>query len=47
MVLENEIQSLPKTLTEFMLWEPNDGFNGVARAIRMERWGIDKIYRYE
>jgi len=33
MVLSNEIQSVPKTLAEFLIWEPNDGFNGVARAI--------------
>jgi hypothetical protein len=33
MVVENNIQALPKTLAEFMLWKPNDGFNGVARAI--------------
>jgi len=26
MVLSNEIQSVPKTLAEFMIWEPNDGF---------------------
>ena len=33
MVLENETQILPKTLIEFLNWEPNDCFNGVARAI--------------
>lgn len=26
MVLSNEIQSVPKTLAEFLNWEPNDGF---------------------
>ena len=26
MVLSNEIQSVPKTLAEFLNWEPNDGY---------------------
>ena len=33
MVLTQEISALPKTLAEFMLWEPEDGYNGVAHAI--------------
>ena len=28
MVLTQEISTLPKTLAAFMLWEPEDGFNG-------------------
>jgi hypothetical protein len=47
MVLENETQILPKTLIEFLNWEPNDCFNGVARAIWVEcRWA-NKIWGYE
>jgi hypothetical protein len=33
MVKENKTSALPRTLAEFQDWEPNDGFNGVARAI--------------
>ena len=36
MVKDKEIVSLPRTLKEFKNWESNDGYNGVARAIRME-----------
>jgi hypothetical protein len=35
MVISENINQLPRTLDEFIQWEPQDGFNGVARAIRM------------
>lgn len=35
------VNLLPRTLEEFLVWEPNDGFNGADRAVRMERLGTD------
>ena len=32
MALTQEISTLPKTLAAFMLWEPEDGYNGAAAA---------------
>lgn len=29
---QNRVQ-LPRTLAEFLEWEPNDGYNGAARAV--------------
>ena len=47
MIADVQIVALPTTLAEFELWEPNDGYNGAARAVRMERWRINKIYKHE
>ena len=33
MIVTSAIASIPRTLEEFLLWEPNDGFNGAARAV--------------
>ena len=34
MVVETEKIAIPKTLAEFMIWDqPEDGFNGAARAV--------------
>jgi hypothetical protein len=34
MIVEKEKASIPRTLAEFLIWEqPEDGFNGAARAI--------------
>lgn len=42
MVAKNEILELPKTLAEFMLWEPEDGFKYGWNDGR-----ADKIYSNE
>lgn len=42
-----ELKQLPRTFEEFLVWEPNDGFNGVARAVRMEPRRAYQIYRNE
>ena len=36
--------NIPRSLEEFMNWETTDGFNGAARAVRVERWRINSIY---
>lgn len=36
MIQAKDTVTLPKTLEEFKAWEPEDGFNGGARAVRME-----------
>ncbi|WP_435353304.1 Uma2 family endonuclease [Emticicia sp. SJ17W-69] len=49
MVLENEIQSLPKTLAEFMLWEPNDGFKyewNDGELIKFDGMNKKQVYIY-
>ena len=46
-MIQTADQTLPHTLEEFINWESNDAHNGVARAIRMERWRTYKIYRNE
>lgn len=35
-MIEVQKEALPRTLEEFQIWEPEDGFNGNARAIRVE-----------
>ena len=45
MVLTQEISALPKTLADFMLWEPEDGNNGAAAADRPQRPGLATAHR--
>lgn len=49
MVLSNEIQSVPKTLAEFMIWEPNDGFKyewNDGELIKFEGMNKKQVYIY-
>jgi hypothetical protein len=36
MIAIKDKTTLPATLEEFVQWEPNDGFNGAARAVQVE-----------
>lgn len=36
MIPTTKTATFPTTLEEFERWEPNDGYNGAARAVRME-----------
>jgi len=36
MIQAKDTVTLPKTLEEFKAWEPEDGLNGGARAVRMK-----------
>lgn len=50
MVLSNEIQSVPKTLAEFMIWEPNDGFKyewNDGELIKFEGMNKKQVYIYD
>ncbi len=50
MVLENEIQSLPKTLAEFLTWEPNDGFKyewNDGELIKFDGMNKKQVYIYD
>ena len=49
MVLENETQILPKTLIEFLNWEPNDGFKyewNDGELIKFEGMNKKQVYIY-
>ena len=50
MVLSNEIQSVPKTLAEFMIWEPNDGFKyewNDGELIKFDGMNKKQVYIYD
>jgi Uma2 family endonuclease len=50
MVLENGIQSTPKTLAEFMLWEPNDGYKyewNDGELIKFTGMNKKQVYIYD
>lgn len=50
MVLSNEIQTLPKTLAEFQLWEPNDGYKyewNDGELIQFEGMNKKQVYIYD
>lgn len=50
MVLSNEIQSVPKTLAEFQIWEPNDGFKyewNDGELIKFEGTNKKQVYIYD
>ncbi len=37
-MIQVQKEALPRTLEDFLVWEPEDRYNGAARAVRMERW---------
>lgn len=50
MVLSNEIQSVPKTLAEFLNWEPNDGYKyewNDGELIKFTGMNKKQVYIYD